>query len=57
MMNQENAIKVFLALAQESRLTAFRLLVPEEPEGFAKKTKVDKIHLIRVTALTPHIIS
>jgi len=32
-MNQEHAIEAFTALAQESRLAVFRLLVREEPNG------------------------
>ncbi|MGI9319396.1 MAG: ArsR/SmtB family transcription factor [bacterium] len=32
-MNQEKAIESFTALAQESRLVIFRLLVQEEPNG------------------------
>ena len=32
-MNQEHAIEAFTALAQDSRLAVFRLLVSEEPDG------------------------
>ncbi len=32
-MNQEHAIEAFSALAQESRLAVFRLLVRERPNG------------------------
>ncbi len=42
MMNQENDIEVFSALAQESRLTIFWLLVSKEPEGFAEKSRLMK---------------
>ena len=34
-MNQENAIEAFAALAQESRLAVFRLLVREGPNGLS----------------------
>jgi DNA-binding transcriptional ArsR family regulator len=32
-MNQEDAIEAFAALAQDSRMTIYRLLVREEPHG------------------------
>ena len=44
-MDNANAVKIFAALAQESRLGLFRLLVQAGPEGLAAGAIAEKLGL------------
>ena len=48
-MNEKAALKSLAALAQETRLAIFRLLVQQGPEGLAVGTIADQLHLANAT--------
>jgi DNA-binding transcriptional ArsR family regulator len=53
-MNQDNAIEMFNALAQETRLDVFRLLVREEPRGLPVSEISRQLDIVQST-LSGHL--
>ena len=53
-MNQDQAMAVFTALAQESRLDVFRLLVRQEPRGLSVNDISQQLNIVQST-LSGHL--